>query len=102
VPFTVEIRPDRERVIVVPHGELDLATVGILRAELGGLVNRGFDSIVLDLRRLAFLDSSGLRFILEQAARADTTVTLIDGDPAVSELFDITGTRSALPFEARR
>jgi anti-sigma B factor antagonist len=86
-------------VIVVPHGELDLATVEILRAEFDGLVSRGFASIVLDLRGLEFLDSTGLRFILEQTAGAQVAVTLIDGDAAVSKLFDVTGTRSSLPFE---
>jgi anti-anti-sigma factor len=102
VPFTVEIRPDRERVIVVPHGELDLATVELLRAEFDALASRGFPTIVLDLRRLLFLDSTGLRFILEQTGRAEPAVTLIDGVPAVSKLFDLTGTRPSLPFEVSR
>jgi anti-sigma B factor antagonist len=87
-------------VILAAHGELDLATVEQLRSECDELVSRGFDTIVLDLRGLVFLDSTGLRLILEQAARPDATVTVIDGQPIVSRLFDITGTRSVLTFEA--
>jgi anti-sigma B factor antagonist len=98
-PFLVEIRPERDRVVVVPRGELDLATVEVLAAELDGLVSRGFDAIVLDLRALVFMDSSGLRLVVAQTGRPDVKVTLIDGEDAVSRIFDITGTRPALPFE---
>jgi anti-sigma B factor antagonist len=100
VPFTLDARPDRQRVILAAHGELDLATVEQLRSECDELVSRGFDTMVLDLRGLVFLDSTGLRFILEQSARPDATITVIDGRPLVSRLFDITGTRAMLTFEA--
>jgi anti-anti-sigma factor len=98
-PFTVEIRPERHRVVVVPHGDLDLASVGGLADELDGLVGRGFDAIVLDLRELTFMDSTGLRLVIEQSARSDAKVTLIDGAEPVSRLFDLTGMRPALPLE---
>jgi anti-sigma B factor antagonist len=97
--FGVGIRPERERVIVTPRGELDLATVDKLRAELDGLARRGFTAMVLDLRELEFMDSAGLRLVLDQTARADATVTLIEGGEPVSRLFDLTGVRKALPFE---
>jgi anti-sigma B factor antagonist len=98
-PFRVEIRPERDRVVVVPHGDLDLATIGELGEQLDGLVGRGFAAIVLDLRRLTFIDSTGLRLVVEQAARSDATITLIDGAEPVSRLFDLTGVRPTLPFE---
>jgi anti-sigma B factor antagonist len=101
-PFRVEIRPDRERVLVAPHGELDLATVDQVAAEIDDLVARGFDAIVIDLRATSFLDSSGLCLLLRQTARTDAHITVIDGSAAVSRLFDLTGVRHALPFEAAR
>jgi anti-sigma B factor antagonist len=97
--FDVEIRPARERVIVTPRGELDLATVDELQAVLDSLVSRGFTAIVLDLRALDFMDSAGLRLVLGQTARTDAALTLIDGAEPVSRLFDLTGVRKALPFE---
>ena len=98
-PFSVEVRPDRDRVIVVPHGELDMATVGQVAATIDELANRGFDAIVLDLRTTSFIDSSGVHLALQQTARRDARVTLIDGTQRVSRVFDVAGVRHLLPFE---
>jgi anti-anti-sigma factor len=101
-PLSIDVRPDRRRVVVVPRGDLDLATVDLLGAQLDHLVRRGFDEIVLDLRALAFMDSTGLQLVINHAARRDARVTLIDGTGPVSRLFDVAGVRSALPFEVGR
>jgi hypothetical protein len=53
--FSVETRPDRRRVIVVPHGELDLATVDEVADEVDELVAHDFDAIVIDLRATSFV-----------------------------------------------
>jgi anti-sigma B factor antagonist len=97
-PFDVEIRPDRGRVFVVPHGELELATVDRLAAEIDDLVAAGFDAIVLDLRRLSFLDSAGLCLIVRQVRRGDATLRIIDGGRPIARLFDVCGLRDRLPF----
>ena len=97
--FTVETRPDRDRVVVMPHGELDLATVDAVAAEVDDLVARGFDRIVIDLRETSFIDSSGVHLLLRCAARDDVRVTVIDGPPAVARIFDLVGVRQHLPFE---
>jgi anti-sigma B factor antagonist len=96
--FEIRIQPDRDRVIVAPCGELDIATVDRVRAEIAEIVAAGFGSVVLDLRGLSFIDSTGLRLIVEQAGRRDLTLQLIDGPPPVARLFDLTGLRSTLPF----
>jgi anti-anti-sigma factor len=99
-PFRVEVRPDRRRVVVLPHGEVDLATVDQLGAEIDELVDRGFDTVVLDLRATSFLDSSGLHLLLRQTARTDAQLTLIDGAPAVRRIIDLAGVRHLLRFES--
>ena len=63
-PFSCEVDPHRESVFVRPVGELDLATAPIVDAQLCELVEAGFTSVVLDLRKLRFLDSTGLRLLL--------------------------------------
>jgi anti-anti-sigma factor len=97
-PFLVEIRPARSRVVVAPRGELDLATTDRLADEIDGLVNAGFDEIVLDLRELTFMDSTGLSLVVRQAQRPDATVVIVDGPAPVARLFDLTGMRAELPF----
>jgi anti-anti-sigma factor len=97
--FSVELRPDRRRVMVVPRGELDFAAVPEVATAVDELIARGFDALVVDLRATSFIDSSGVHFLLHCAERTDARITVIDGPPAVSRLFDLTGTRDLLPFE---
>jgi anti-sigma B factor antagonist len=97
-PFDVEIRPGREQVVVAPCGELDCATVDRLEAAVDSVVAAGRNQIVLDLRALSFMDSTGLCAIVRQANRTDATVALIDGAPAVARLFDLTAVRQLLTF----
>ena len=98
-PFRVETRPDRERVLVELHGELDLATVGELRTAVDDLALCGFDAIVIDLRPATFLDSAGLHFLIAQADRTDARITVIDGPDVVSRVFDLAGVRELVAFE---
>ncbi len=103
--FRCDVEPERDRVRVVLTGELDLATVEPLEREVDSLLGSGFRWIVLDLRGLTFLDSSGLRYLLTLAdgARNDGfRLELIQGGDSVRRLFELTGTQDALPFvEAR-
>jgi anti-anti-sigma factor len=89
--FEVEVRPDRARAIVAPVGELDLATVGRVSAEVDALIRIGFAAIVLDLRKLTFMDAAGLRVVARYARRDDVTVRLINGPPVVARMFDLAG-----------
>jgi anti-anti-sigma factor len=97
--FSVAVWAASDRIIVVPSGDLDVATVGVLARHLDLIASHGFDAIVIDLRGLGFIDSTGLRLLIDQTSRPDATVTLIDGNADVSRLFDITGTRGSLTFE---
>jgi anti-sigma B factor antagonist len=100
-PFRVDVQPNRDVVRVVPIGELDVATVGQLAAQIQELRDVGFKHLVLDLRRLEFIDSSGLHLILQldSDARKDACeFAIIIGPPAVQRLFELTGTAEHLPF----
>jgi len=99
-PFAIETRPDLERVFVIPHGELDMATVGRVWEKIDDLVAAGFKAIVLDLRRLSFIDSTGVRLVLHETRREDVTVELIDGAEPVRRVFETFGLRNMLPFVA--
>ena len=93
-PFRCEVEPDREAVIVRPVGELDLATAPIVDAQLSELVTAGFGSVVLDLRKLRFLDSTGLKLLMtwEARSRADgIDLRVLPGPPAVQRVFDVAG-----------
>ncbi len=71
VPFSVEVQRHGDVAIVEPSGELDVATVQTLRAILEEIKSAG--RLVLDLRGLSFIDSSGLHLLvaLHQRAQRD-------------------------------
>ena len=93
-PFRCEVDPDRESVIVRPVGELDLATAPIVDAQLSELEAAGFRSVVLDLRRLRFMDSTGLALLLTWQAKAraeGVELRVLPGPPAVQRVFEVAG-----------
>jgi anti-sigma B factor antagonist len=97
--FQVDVIPERERILVTPRGELDLSTVGCLEAEVQELRSRGFTAIVLDLRQLDFMDSTGLRLLLrlDAEARSDGfSFSIIDADGPIRRLLDLTQMRDRL------
>jgi anti-sigma B factor antagonist len=96
--FGLEVRPDGDRAFIIPRGELDLISVEDVAASIADLVAGGVTDIVLDLRHLTFMDSAGVRLVVQQTRRDDATVRLIDGTELIARLFDLTGLRAHLPF----
>ena len=93
--------PERDVVRICPVGEIDLDTVGEVRAELERLRQAGFDRLILDLRSTTFMDSTGLRLALDvhAASAADGfEFALHAGPPAVQRTFKIAGLSQSLPF----
>jgi anti-anti-sigma factor len=100
-PFRVEVQPERDSVRVVPVGEVDIATVGEIDARLRELNQAGFRHFVLDLRRLTFIDSSGVRLVLTWHAAARQNgidFMVLEGPPAVQRVFELAGVLDHLPF----
>jgi anti-sigma B factor antagonist len=97
--FTIEVRPSGDGALVAPHGELDMGTQEELRAVLQEHAATG--AVTLDLAGIQFLDTSGMRLILEtaEAARRDGfRFTVLPGTPAVQRLFEIAGVLELVPF----
>ena len=72
-------------------GEIDLSTVDLLRGSLAREVARG-GRVVLDLREVTFMDSTGLKAIVQASRQLEGRGTLeILPSPVVRKLFDLTG-----------
>lgn len=69
-------------------GEVDASTQELLRSEMLGVIDKGATDLVLDLREVSFLDSSGLRGMIE-ALQKGATLRLQHLQPAVQQVFDI-------------
>lgn len=91
--FRILTNESGSRVEVAIHGELDLATAPQLDAEferVGALP--GVELVIADLRKLAFLDSTGLEAIMRFDARlraAGAEFVVVRGPRAVERLFDV-------------
>ena len=76
------------------RGELDLSTVGKVEEELRRVEGQESPLVLLDLSRLSFLDSTGLRCVITAADRArerDRRLVIVKGPDAVQRVFSITG-----------
>jgi anti-anti-sigma factor len=93
-PFRIDVHPERDVVRVVPVGELDLATAPELEAQLHELRTSGFERVVLDLRELHFVDSTGIRVIVTEhqfATANDREFSLVGERPAVRRALELCG-----------
>jgi anti-sigma B factor antagonist len=81
---------------VILDGELDLATVPVAEQAINR-VGDDVKTLVLDLRKLSFLDSSGLRLILAtDDASGSRRVVVVRGPAQVDRVFELTGTGARL------
>ena len=91
--FRILTNESGPRVEIAIHGELDLATAPRLQAEFERVAALdGLELVVVDLRKLAFLDSTGLEAMLrlEAALRArDAALAIVRGPRAVERLFTV-------------
>lgn len=96
-PFGISLVRGRDEVAVVAVGDLELAAADRLGQAVRQLREAGGPvQIVLDLRQVEFIDSTGLRILLSlrnDAKRHDYTLALIPPAPAARRIFDLTGTR---------
>jgi anti-anti-sigma factor len=88
-PFRCEVRPARHRAYVQPAGDLDMATVPQVESMLDQLHRDGFGELVLDLRGVTFMDSSGLHLVLRWAS-ISPRLGVVPGNEQVRRLFELT------------
>lgn len=95
-PFSITAEPDRDEVAVVVAGDLDLATADALEQEVRTLRRAGFERVLIDLRDVGFLDSTGLRVLLalrNDAKRDGSQLAVVPGPREVQRVFELTATR---------
>ncbi len=87
--------------VLCVQGEIDVHTAPGLRRELVALTDEGARSIVVDGRDLEFIDSSGLRVIVEASTRFQErggSLSLRNLRPSVRRVFEISALDRLLPI----
>ena len=97
----VNTRRVADGVIVQPHGEIDLATVGDLDDALRAAEATGAAKILVDLTAVSMLDSTGLRSLVsahDRALVAKRELLIRPGTARLRRLFEVAGLADRLPL----
>lgn len=84
-------------------GELDLASTALLDDAIGRIVMTAMAGVALDLRKVTFIDSTGVRAVVElndRCRQQSVEFRIISGSSAVHHIFEVTGLLDVLPFQA--
>jgi len=98
--FSIEERRLDGTVVLTLRGELDLVSADEVGARLDALRGAG-EPVLLDLDALEFMDSSGLRVVLNAAEASDASgwpFSLTHGPEQVRRLFESTCVTGRLPI----
>jgi anti-sigma B factor antagonist len=97
--FSVEEHNHGDASVLAVSGELDLRTSPELEDRLSLVFDRGAELVILDLRGIEFMDSTGLRVLLSAHQRAHQSgrrFALVKGADQVERVLTLTGVRDLL------
>ncbi len=92
--FRVEVNEEGQGTVIALSGELDLASSPALEEALDRVFGADSRLVVLDLRTLDFMDSTGLSIIVKAHQTADDRqlqLYLVNGPAQVQRLLSLTG-----------
>jgi anti-anti-sigma factor len=99
--FELKVVRDGRSTHIAPCGELDIATTPQLERALAEATANSTAKIVLDLRELTFMDSTGLRALTQANSRADdagVALSIIRGPRQIERVLEISGLGALLPL----
>ena len=93
-PLQVSTAADSRAVVIRLVGELDLAGAPALTSAVQWAVAEGGEQpLVLDMREVSFIDSTGVRTLLEAANAAGRTLALMAPSSPVTRVLELTRLR---------
>jgi anti-sigma B factor antagonist len=97
--FRVEVHNEGRAAVVSVSGELDLASSPALEEELERVGSSDATFVIVDLRALEFMDSTGLSVLIKAHQRAEENgqrFAVIRGPQQVQRLLSLTGVAEKL------
>jgi anti-anti-sigma factor len=91
--LSLEVWQADDAVVVSARGDIDLSTLTTATSALDD-ARAGAGTLILDLREVGFMDTSGLRLVIEEQRRAAESgyrFALVRGSGRVQRLFEIAG-----------
>jgi anti-anti-sigma factor len=99
--FGIQVIANGGSTRIAPAGELDIATTPALEQEIAKATAEPGTQLVLDLRELTFMDSTGLRTLAQTNARAEEdgfTLSIWRGSRQIERVLEISGLGALLPL----
>jgi anti-sigma B factor antagonist len=99
--FRVDVRSNGRASVITVSGELDLASSAALEEELVRVAESGAEQVIVDLRELEFMDSTGLSTLVkahQRAVDAGQRFGVVRGPQQVQRLLSLTGVEERLTF----
>lgn len=98
--MTINKTTEGTTLIFALEGRLDTTTAPELEAALKGSLE-GVTSLILDLEKLAYLSSAGLRVILgaQKQMNRQGTMVVRHANDTIMEVFEVTGFTDILTIE---
>jgi anti-sigma B factor antagonist len=84
---------DPQTVLVTVTGEVDAASSGTLRSGVKDALSGGYKKVVLDMSGVSFIDSAGLRVLIDSqklGENAGTALTIESASDVVKRLLEMT------------
>jgi anti-anti-sigma factor len=100
--FGIDVVQNGSSTRIAPTGELDIATTPALEQAIAEATATPGAALVLDLRELTFMDSTGLRTLAQCNARAEPdgfTLVIWRGSRQIERVLEISGLGALLPLE---
>ncbi len=97
--FKVDVRDGDDAVVLDVSGELDLASSPALEQALESASVKETPLVIVDLRRLEFMDSTGLSVLVrahQRAAESGRRFAVVRGPQQVQRLLTLTGVADRL------
>jgi len=87
-------------LVLAAEGELDIVSSPLLDEALGRARATDATSIVIDLVKISFIDSTGLHVLIKHANAENgrARIKLTKGSPETQRLFELSGAAEYLPF----
>jgi anti-anti-sigma factor len=97
--FSVDVHDGEQAVLIGVSGELDLASSPELERELERGTASEAELLIIDLRKLEFMDSTGLSVLVrahQKATQSGKRFAIVKGPQQVERLLSLTGVAERL------
>ena len=97
----IEVRRQEDIAVIILSGEVDAYTCARLRQAMIEAIEDGGANLVVDMKNVEYIDSSGLGTLvggLKRVSERQGTIAVVCTNPQIRKVFDITGLVKVFPI----